>query len=247
MEGDDFRPSNVILNDNVNIRLDVTQNIVDTTPWPLSNANFYNWTGIGVAPVASPDFEPAFTPTGTRHGIQFINGFAGAVFNSIITNTGGQPGITVDGSLTSGAPGFNAIENAQNGLLSLVCSTLAEGAAPGANENLAIANGNALNLALGGTAAGENVVNSGSFNGLVNADVSFNPQGNAAGKLVASLKSSPINPRPNVGLTGIAGCAAPRGPGLEFAATFRGAFQRTAVMLWTTGWTTLSRAGLLAD
>ena len=153
----------------------------------------------------------------------------------------------MDGSLTSGAPGFNALENAQNGLLYLVCSTLAEGAAPGANENLVIANGNALNLALGGTAAGANVINSGSFNGLVNSDVSFNPEGNAAGKLVASLKSSPINPRPNAGLTGIAGCTAPRGPGLDPSATFRGAFVRTASTLWTTGWTALNQAGLLAD
>lgn len=248
MDGDNFRPDNQALNDNVSTRTDVTETVFDPTPWPLSNATFYNWTGIGIAPVASPDFTPAFTPTGTKRGIQFRNGFAGGVWNSIIVNTGAQPGITVDGSLTSGAPGFNAIENAQNGLLSLVCSTLAGGATPGANENLAIANGNALNLALGGNALGANVINSASFPGLLNADTTFDPTGNAAGKLVSSLKSSPINPRPAAGLTGVAGCTPPRGPGLDATAVFRGAFPgSTAQPLWTTGWTTMSRAGLLAN
>lgn len=247
MDGDNYRPDNAALNDNVNIRLDVTQSVVDTTPWPLSNTNFYNWTAIGSALQASRDFTPAALPAGTKPGIQFRNGFAGNVFNSIILNTGSQPGITLSTSTTEGAPGFNAIENANDGLISLVCSTLANGAAPAAGETTVINNGNALNLALGGNAGGANVVNSASFPGLTNSDVSFNPTGNATGKLAASLKSSPINPRPNAGLTGVAGCVAPRGPGLDASATYRGAFARTAPNLWTTGWTTLNRAGLLAN
>lgn len=247
MDGDNYRPDNTALNDNVNIRLDVTQSVVDTTPWPLSNTNFYNWTGIGSALQATRDFTPAALPAGTKLGIQFRNGFAGNVFNSIILNTGSQPGITLNTSVTAGAPGFNAIENANNGLISLVCSTLANGAAPAAAENTVITNGNALNLALGGNAGGANVVNNAAFPGLTNSDVSFNPTGNAAGKLAASLKSSPINPRPNAGLAGVAGCVAPRGPGLDPGATYRGAFARTATTLWTTGWTTLNRAGLLAN
>lgn len=247
MDGDNYRPDNSLLNDNVNTRLDVTQTVTDPTPWPLSNANFYNWTAIGLAPTAVRDFTPLQAPTGTKRGIQFRNGFAGNVFNSIIVNTGSQPGIVVDTSLTAGAPGFNALENANNGLIALVCSTLADGAAPGTNENTVIANGNALNLAFGGNAGGANVVNSASFPGLANEDTTFDPTGNAAGRLVASLKSSPINPRPAGPGVGTVGCVAPRGPGLDVAATYRGAFARTATTLWTTGWTSLNRAGLLAN
>ncbi len=247
MDGDNYRPDNTALNDNLNTRVDVTESVFDPTPWPLSNTNFYNWTGMGIAPVASPDFPGAVAPTGIKLGIQFRNGFAGNVFNSIIVNTGAQPGITVNGSLTSGAPGFNAIENANNGLIALVCSTLAGGGALGAGENTVVANGNALNLELGGNAGGNNQINNPSFPGLANADTTFNPTGNAAGKLVASLKSSPINPRPASAGVGTVGCVAPRGPGLDIGATYRGAFQRTAATLWTTGWTTLSRAGLLAN
>ena len=36
------------------------------------------------------------SPAGTNHGIQFRNGFAGDVFNSIVVNTGAETGIEVD-------------------------------------------------------------------------------------------------------------------------------------------------------
>jgi hypothetical protein len=34
---------------------------------------------------------------------------------------------------------------------------------------------------------------------------------------------------------------------MDASATYRGAFARTAPSLWTTGWTVLNRAGLLAN
>ena len=107
--------------------------------------------------------------------------------------------------------------------------------------------GDALAVALGGVApASNNVVNNLLFPGLVNEDVTHNPQGNASGKLDGSLKASVIDPRPNFGLTGLIGC-----PAIENSkvtpVTYRGAFDRTAPRLWTTDWTVLSQADLIAD
>jgi len=95
------------------------------------------------------------------------------VHNTIVVNTGAETGIEVDTSVTAGSPGFNAIENANNGILSLVCSTLDDGAALAAQETTVVNNGNALNLQIGGNAAGANVTN-GTFAGLAKEDATFN-------------------------------------------------------------------------
>jgi hypothetical protein len=256
-DGENFRPDNSAKNDDVNVRISVV-GVVDPgnpavtgsapTPWPLQQNQFYNWTAIGAVPPPSADFTPTFQPNDEVLGWQFRNGFAGFIHNSIVIGTGTAAGLVVSTSTSSSPTGWAAIDNVNAGLAGVVCSTLAEGAAPAAAATTALTNGNNLNLQrLGGTAAGANVVNSVSFPGLVKRDATFNPTGNAAGKLVASLKPSPLNPRPNAGLTGIAGCASPRGPGLDSSATYRGAFLRTAGTLWTTGWTTLSIGGLLAN
>jgi hypothetical protein len=243
-DGDNYRPDNVALNDNVTTRIDVTNSFVDPTPWPLSNPSFYNMTLIGSTPDAGQDFVPT-SAASTNRGIQFRNGFAGDVFNSIVLNTGAETGIEVVTGIGSGAPGFDVDDNIADDLVSLVCSTLDDGAALATAELDVVANGNALSASLGGTAAGNNVVN-GAFPNLVKEDATFDPTGDAAGKLVAALKPTPMNPRPNVGITGVAGCVPPQGPGLS-GVTYRGAFNRTAPTLWTTGWTTLNRAGLLAN
>jgi len=85
-------------------------------------------------------------------------------------------------------------------------------------------------------------VNSALFPGLAQEDTTFDPQGNAEGKLDSSLRPTPIDPRPNFGLSGVAG-GVTSGP--DPTATFRGAFDRTLPTLWTDGWTVLSKAGLL--
>jgi hypothetical protein len=241
-DGDNYRPDAVALFDNVNTRIDITNSVVDPTPWPLSNPAMYNMTLIGSTPDAGQNFVPV-SPASTNRGIQFRNGFAGTVHNSIVVNTGAETGIEV-GSGT-GAPGFGVVDNANAGLISLVCSTLDDGAALAADEITVVNNGNALNLALGGSAAGVNVTN-GSFAGLTVEDQTFNPTGNAAGKIDSSLKAAPINPRAT-GLAGVGSCTSPRGPGLDSGATFRGAFLRTAPTLWTTGWTAMNVGGLLAN
>jgi hypothetical protein len=243
-DGDNYRPDNVAHNDNLTVRTRVDLGVDDPTPWPLSHPAFYNVTIIGTTPDAGQEFTPV-SVAGTNRGIQFRNGFAGDVFNSIVVNTGAETGIELDTGLL-GAPGFNAIDNANNDLISLVCSTLDDGAAPAAQETTVITNGNDLSASLGGGAASNNVVNSASFNGLVKEDQTFDPQGDANGKLAASLKTSPINPRPAAGLTGTGGCVAPQGAGLT-TVTYRGAFDRTAPTIWTTGWTALNVGGLLAN
>jgi hypothetical protein len=250
-DGDNYRPDNVALNGNVAGRIDVDQTTVDEgaggpgtempTPWPLSNPQMYNMTLIGSTPDAPQEFTPT-SPALPNLGCQVRHGFAGEVLNSIVVNTGAQRGLALDTGTGEAAPGHDAIDNVNAGLISLVSSTLDDGAALAAAELTAVSNGDAMAPGLGGTA---NVVN-GAFSGLVKEDATFNPTGNAAGKLVSSLKSSPVNPRP-VGVIGVIGGVVPRGSGLDPAATYRGAFAGTAPILWTTGWTTLNVAGLLAD
>jgi hypothetical protein len=242
-DGDNYRPDNVAHNDNLTVRTRVDLGVDDPTPWPLSHPAFYNVTIIGTTPDAGQEFTPT-SVAGTNRGIQFRNGFAGDVFNSIVVNTGAETGIELDTGVL-GAPGFNAIDNANNDLISLVCSTLDDGAAPAAGETTVITNGNDLSASLGGGAATNNVVN-GAFNGLVKEDQTFDPQGDANGKLAASLKAGGINPRPAAGLVGTGGCVVPQGAGLQ-GVTYRGAFDRTAPTIWTTGWTALNIGGLLAN
>ncbi|MFH1498036.1 MAG: hypothetical protein ABII82_09455 [Verrucomicrobiota bacterium] len=239
-DGDNYRPDALALYDNVNIRLDITQSEVDTTPWPLSSFVMWNMTVIGSTPAASPEFTVT-SAASTNRGLQFRNGAAGTVFNSFIIYTGGETGIEIDGG-TAGAPGFNATDNVANGLIALVSSTTASGTAFGTNETLASSNGNTLATKFGGTA---NVING--TNTLTQGDVTFDPTGNASGKLDASLKASPIDPRPTNAFSGVVGGVPPFGPGVDTTATYRGAFARTAPVLWTTGWTAMNLGGLLAD
>ena len=56
-----------------------------------------------------------------------------------------------------------------------------------------------------------------------------------------------LDPRPGAGITGVGGCAGPTEPGTDGGAVYRGAFIRTAPTIWTTGWTVLNMAGLMAD
>ena len=202
-------------NINVKTRLDGLGRAVNPTPWPFSSPSLYNLTAIGSSPTAPQEFTPV-SPNAANLGLQWRNGAGANLFNSIITNTGTVKTIILDSGAT-GAPDFNAIDNANAGFSNVVCTTLANGAALSATDNILISNGDALNLDLGGNFAGANTVYSAAFNNLVKRDQTFDPTGNAAGKLASSLKSSPINPRPAAGFTGVGGCVQPRGRGLVAA------------------------------
>lgn len=245
-DGDNYRPDNAAHNDNVRVGIDVLLALPDPTPWPLSHPAMYNMTIIGTTPDAGQDFTPV-SIAGTNRGIQFRNGFAGDVFNSIVVNTGAETGIETDLGVTSVA-GFQTLDNANNDLIALVCSTLDDGAGLGVNEATVVTNGNDLSTSLGGGAGSANVVNDvpSAFSGLAKEDQTFDPTGDASGKLVPALKPTPMNPRPNL-TGGTVGCVAPQNPGVDRSATYRGAFVRTAPTLWTTDWTAMNIGGLLAD
>jgi hypothetical protein len=249
-DGDNYRPDNTAFNNDVNVRVNQQGTTFDPTPWPLSSFENYNITGIGSTPDGTQDFAPAFL-AGTKRGLQFRNGAAGNVYNSVITNTGGETGVEIDQGAT-GAPGFDAITNTNNGLVNVVCLTTTDGLAADADpagEATAYSNGNTLATLLGAGASSINQVNPAlAGDVLVNDDTTFDPTGDASGKLAASLKTAKIDPRLAAGLpiNVRAGCPAPRGRGLNATATYRGAFAPGAP-LWTNGWTALNEAGLLAN
>ena len=245
-DGDD---SDVNTIDRVNTRINQAQTVVDSTPWPLSSPAFYNMTAIGSTPDGTRDFTPV-SAASTNRGIQFRHCFAGDVFNSIVVDTGAETGIEVDLALAANcATGHSVLDHVNTGFVNLVCSTLDDGAALAANELTVVTNGDALSELLRGAApstADNNSVNPATFD-LVNDDVTFDPTGDASGNLAASLKAAATNPRTVQGLgRPNAGCAAPRGTGLDSAATYRGAFSFSNP-LWTNGWTALNQAGLLAN
>ena len=204
------------------------------TPTPLQANVFLNMTVIGSTPDVA---NPAVSPAAANLGIQVRSGWAGQIRNTIVVNTGTQPGFVVGGG---GAPGSTVMDNFAKGLVKVCASTFDDGAAVGADALTVLNNSVCTGLATPG-----NVVNSAAFNGLSSENSAFLPTGTAANKLAASLLPSPINPRPNFGL-GIIGGVVATEPGTD-GNTFRGAFNRTAPELWTTGWHVLWQAGLLAD
>jgi hypothetical protein len=248
-DGDDFDevPSNV------NLVGPASLGSGDPAPWPMSHALIYNATVIGStpdsgAPGSAVDFA-AVSPAGANRGIQMRNGFAGELHNSIVVNTGTAQGFDVD---AGGAPGFTVAENIAadydgdglGDLVRVVCSTFDDGLALPATELSALANGDGLT-----TATGDNNLVGGAFPGLIEEDHTFDPRGNAAGKLDGTLvgANGVTNPRPGAGIAGVGGCAAPAAFGTDPSAVYRGAFSRTANTIWTTSWTVLNLAGLLAD
>ncbi|MCG8589593.1 MAG: hypothetical protein MJE66_09905 [Proteobacteria bacterium] len=213
----------------------------DGTCTPFSNPAMYNLTIIGSTPDAGSDFAPV-SPASANRGIQMRNGFAGELLNSVVINTGTAPGFDVDSGIGDGCPGFDTIDNVGTCTAQVLATTFDDGAALGADELAALACGDA-DVRTPAT-VGDNVVNNFLFGGLVNEDTTFDPTGDADGKLVPGLKSAPINPR----LTGFIGVAgAVQAPAPFAAASFRGAFDSSVPVLWTADWTVLSMGGLLAD
>jgi len=211
----------------------------DGTCRPFSNPAMYNVTVIGSTPDAGQHFTPA-SPALANRGIQMRNGFAGELLNSIVVNTGSALGYDVGSGVGQACPGFDVVDNIATCTAQVLASTFDDGGALGTPELDALACGDADSRTVGALSA--NVVNSALFPGLAQEDTTFDPQGNASGKLDSSLRPTPIDPRPNFGLAGVAG-GVTSGP--DPTATFRGAFDRTLPTLWTDGWTVLSKAGLL--
>jgi hypothetical protein len=247
LDGDDFNEPSV------NVNLVGPESLVvpgNRAPWPLSAAIELNLTGIGsTADNGNPGTAVNFAPTNSANlGCQMRNGFAGQLRNSIVINTGTQAAFQV---ASGGAPGYTTPNNVSaladyngDGLGDLVrsyCNTFNDGAALNADSLLANSNGDGLFAV-----ATDN--NTTAFVKLTVEDQTFNPQG-VGGKLTPALLTvnPPLNPRPKAGIAGVGGCAGPTEPGTDGSAIYRGAFIRTAPTLWTTGWTVLNKAGLLAN
>lgn len=246
-DGDNYRPDNATLNNNVNVRDSIDATSFDTTPWPLSNPSVWNLTGIGSTPTA-PAFAAPVSAAATNRGLQFRNGYAGSVYNSVVVNTGGETAFEV--GTGTGAPGFNVGNNTAAGLLTVSALTGVSGSISfSSDETLASTNGNTLATRLGATGTNVFQNTTPTYSGLIQRDPTFAAKGNATGKLVASLKATKLNPRtagsltPNLGGLGVV----PQGANLDRSATYRGAFSTTAPRLWTTGWTALNIGGIMVD
>jgi hypothetical protein len=202
----------------------------------------YNMTIIGATPVSSPDFTPV-SSNGDKRGLYMRHGFAGEVLNSIVVNTGSRAGLELDMGTGESVIGRDVADNVAADLIRLVSSTLEDGAALAAGAAaLAASNGDAAVPAQYNDSGTGNALPGSGFLGLGNEDVSFDPRGDASGKLAASLKSAKIDPLPDAGSP-----AATLGGGVNTGPkglTFRGAFQQSTP-LWTDGWTTLYLGGLL--
>jgi hypothetical protein len=252
LDGDNYKPDDPLKLGNANTRINADNTVVDPTPWPFSNPAIYNMTIIGSTPPSGQHFTPTSVASDNL-GIQVRQGFAGEIYNTIVVNTGSNAGLVIDTDTNENAPGFSAVENSVNsaihprtgGAISLVCSTLDDGAGLTADAQEIVDNGDALVTALGGGAASSNVIY-GLFANLASEDTTFDPQGNASGKLDSTLVGSKIDPRPT-GFVGIGGCPAPpAGMGLDPAATYRGAFP-IGGKPWTAGWTVLGIAEMMVN
>lgn len=259
-DGDNFVADNS--SNDVNIRYAVTlpidgsfNPIIGGGAWPLSYPSMWNMTIFGSN--STGEFTPTVAPT-SASGIVFRNGFAGEIYNSLLLNTGASKstvtvqqnddGVQIDTD-NDGVSDFDGdtIVNANNGLVNAVATSTANSAAPVAGfDQVAFDNGDALAVKLGFPGAVNRINLTGPFAvAFANGDVTFNPQGNAAGKLEASLKAAPMNPRPTA-LTASSAVDPNGSQGLE-SVTFRGAFAPTAETLWTTGWSVMNTSGLLID
>lgn len=230
--------------------------LVEDTPWPLSNPHIYNFTMIGPGGAVGPDafVNPAASPlsasaVGGKKGMHLRHGFAGRLFNGMVVNTvngsGAGFGIAVENG-SGGCPGFDAVDNANAGLIVIGTTTLDDVATPNAATQTALNNGDAVRVSLGApdNANSLNCINT-AFAGLTRENTLIDPTGGADGKL--DPLASTVDPRPVFGACGSNGVR-PQHPGVDAAATYRGAFER-GKPLWTgsggTGWTALGRAGVL--
>jgi len=190
-------------------------------------------------------------------GIEMRNGFAGELRNSIVVNYGTSTGLEVN---AGGAFCWTAEDNVcantdlstnpQGDLIRVVASTFKDSTIPsntggycqGPDYELdALANGDALT----GTSflAGNKLPTFAAFAGLVDEDITFNPQG-SGGVLVPALKATPINPRSASSPGFVQGIAPGGHPVPNPVVTYRGAFDVVGP-LWTDGWTVLGISGLM--
>jgi hypothetical protein len=247
----------------VNLRPESLPTPTEFRPWPQSAVLIYNWTVLGTS---GPGTNNATSAASANRGVRMRNGYAGDIWNSIITGTGTQDCFTVE---ASGSAGFTAADNAAAGLVTVGTTTCSGTNGIAGAAVTAADNGDAERCSRGPvpactSAAGtpptlfsENLIEgfwntSGSpsaFAGLVQPESYVEPKAAcASNKLDVCMTSAgaAIDPRPDPfgGPFGVSGAVAPAPAGtVDSAATYRGAFEPGAPA-WT-GFTSLSDAGVL--
>ncbi|MFO0688040.1 MAG: hypothetical protein U0900_04990 [Myxococcota bacterium] len=237
---------------NCNIQIDQISLVSPPTPagtqglaWPNAHPGLYNMTGIGTTNAGATN--PAVTPFVGPRGWRLRRGFTAQIANSIVTNTNALA-CNIDADAINTIQAGGAGEEVQ--MIKIVSSTFANNNGTGATGCAA------------GTTAGDALVTAGRFDGgsanfpavsgeiLVNDNTYFQPKGVTVanrGRLLGSKVGGALDPRPvSPGDANVSGGIKPRGRGLDASATYRGAFP-AGQPLWTTGWTALSKAGILAN
>jgi hypothetical protein len=221
---------------NVNLRRDDDATTDLNTPWPFGNPFIWNLTGIGSTTDAA---NPATSPAAANQGLFMTAAFAGQVYNSIMVNTGANTSVSCDAA--GGIGTATCVNHATADLVRLVASCSFDTGAPNATV---AANGDAYAERITGNAtAFDNA--SGTSEVLVAENAAgFGGKGGADGKLPTGSVTA-FDPRPTGDclLQGLE----PNGPSVDRAASYRGAFEPGAPILWTTGWTAGNAAGLIAD
>ncbi len=207
----------------------------NVTPWPLSAAYISNYTGIGSI---TDGANPAANSASANTGVQMRHGFAGQVVNSLFVNVS-TPCLAIDTDAGETATGHDMANHQTADLTRMVSSSCDGSAALAAAAGLVADNGDAFaTFDTAGATCGavdyDNIRSSGGgFTGLVDEDPNFNAKSFAGG----GYDPRPLGPGADCGVT-------PKLPGLDRAATYRGAFV-AGQPLWTDGWTTLDQAGAL--
>jgi hypothetical protein len=205
----------------------------DSTPWPLSATYISNFTGIGSVPDGA---NPAVDAAAANTGVQMRHGFAGQVVNSALVNVG-TACLAIDTGVGEAADPHDVVDHIATDLVRMISTSCDGSAALAAAGDDTADNGDAFALAETGLACSANIrATGGGFAGLVQEDPGFD------GK---TFGGAPYDPRP-AGAGADCGVT-PKVPGLDRAATYRGAFPAGPAELWTTGWTVLNIAGQLVD
>jgi hypothetical protein len=207
----------------------------NVTPWPLSAAYISNFTAIGSVPDGA---NPAANAASANPGVEMRHGFAGQVVNSLFVNTS-TPCLVIDTGLSETATGHDMADHAAADLTRMISSSCDGSVALAAAAGLVADNGDAFaafdtQSATCGAVDYDNIrASGGGFTGLVDEDPNFNAKSFAGG----GYDPRPLGPGADCGVT-------PKLPGLDRAATYRGAFL-PGLPLWTDGWTVLDQAGAL--
>jgi len=212
----------------------------DTAGWPFPAFYIANYTGIGNIPDGGSNPNPPVAAAAATAGAQWRRGAAGQVVNSLFVNNGAQPCVKVDTSVNQSTTGYDEAD-ILNKDLARVIATSCRDTGPLAAAEIQLgtngdnfANFDTQNGACGGGLNYHNDLTGATFTGLVQENPKFNGKVWTAGP---AYDPRPAGAGANCGIT-------PRLPGLDRAATYRGAFP-PGQPLWTDGWTVLNHVGLL--